>query len=57
VAEIVNLRQARKRKKRTDKEVLAAGNRVRFGRPKGETRRQAKARDRAERDMDGKKLD
>jgi hypothetical protein len=38
MAEIVNLRTARKRKARADKEQHAAENRVRFGKPKGEKR-------------------
>lgn len=33
MAEIVNLRRARKAKARADKEAVAAENRVRFGRP------------------------
>jgi hypothetical protein len=36
MAEILNLRQARKRKARADKEIRAAQNRVAFGRPKAE---------------------
>ena len=36
MAEIVNLRLARKKKARTDKEVRAAQNRVTFGRSKAE---------------------
>ena len=36
MAEIVNLRQARKRKARAGKEAKAAENRVAFGRPKAE---------------------
>lgn len=35
-AEIVNLRQARKRKARSDKEKLAEQNRIGFGRTKNE---------------------
>ena len=37
MAEIINLRQARKRKARTDKEAEAAANRVAFGRTKRRT--------------------
>lgn len=33
MAEIVNLRRARKAKARAEKETVAAENRVRFGRP------------------------
>jgi hypothetical protein len=36
MAEIVNLRQARKRKARAEKEAEAAANRATFGRPKAE---------------------
>jgi Domain of unknown function (DUF4169) len=36
MAEIVNLRQARKQKARAEKDVKAAGNRVAFGRSKAE---------------------
>lgn len=35
-AEIVNLRQARKRKSRSDKEKAAEANRIAFGRTKAE---------------------
>ncbi len=34
MAEIINLRQARKARARADKEAVAAENRVAFGRPK-----------------------
>lgn len=37
MAEIINLRLARKAKARADKEAKAAGNRAAFGRPKSET--------------------
>lgn len=36
MAEIVNLRQARKRQARAEKETRADANRVAFGRPKAE---------------------
>jgi hypothetical protein len=36
MAEIVNLRQARKQKARSDKEAKAAENRIAFGRTKAE---------------------
>lgn len=52
MAEIVNLRQVRKRKRRVDEELLAAENRAKFGRPKAETRRAA-----AESDLERRKLD
>jgi len=40
MADVVNLRQARKRKVRADKEARAAENRERFGRSKAERRRE-----------------
>jgi len=41
MTEIVNLRQARKRKRRADKDQQAAENRAKFGRTKGEKQRVA----------------
>ncbi|MET0746173.1 MAG: DUF4169 family protein [Microvirga sp.] len=38
MSEVVNLRQARKRKARADREAKAAENRVAFGRTKAERR-------------------
>ncbi len=38
MADIVNLRQARKRKARAEKDSRAEANRIAFGRPKGERR-------------------
>ena len=57
MAEIVNLRRARKDKDRRARDAEADANRRRFGRTKAE-----KAQDRAEatraiRDIDGKKLE
>lgn len=52
MAEIVNLRLARKRKARASKERDAAGNRAAFGRPAGE-----KAADRAEGAREARRLD
>jgi hypothetical protein len=57
MAEIIHLRQARKRKKRADKAGQAAENRARHGRTKAESRRQAKELDSSEKTLDGKKLD
>jgi len=53
VAEIINLRQARKRKAREDKERVAAANRVVHGRPKAEKIRDALSADKAERFVEG----
>ena len=39
MAEIINLRKARKAKARADKEAEAAENRAKFGQPKGATGR------------------
>jgi hypothetical protein len=57
MAEIIHLRQTRKRKMRADKEAQAAENRVRHGRTKAESRRRAKELDSSEKTLDGKKLD
>jgi len=52
MAEIVNLRQARKAKARTVKEAEASANRVKFGRTKAE-----KAVEAAKKALEGKRLD
>ena len=52
MAEIVNLRQARKRKARAEKEAQAAENRVAFGRPKAE-----RSLGKAQRDIDLRRLE
>ena len=57
MAEIVNLRRARKDKARQQRESEAEANRRRFGRTKAEKTADKDARERAERDMDGKKID
>jgi hypothetical protein len=51
-ADIVNLRRARKAKARTEREKVAAGNRIAFGRSKSE-----KQLSKAERDRDRKAID
>ncbi len=56
MAEIVNLRRARKDKARAAKDTLAADNRTRFGRTKAEKRAAEAERGRAETELDGKKL-
>ena len=56
-SEIVNLRQARKRKARVQAEREAAERRVRFGRAKTETEAQAQRRALAERALDGHRRD
>ncbi len=57
MAEIVNLRRARKGKARAEKEARAADNRVRFGRTKAEKQQAAAERARTGKALDGKKLD
>ncbi len=57
MAEIVNLRQARKAKKRREAEVQAAENRVRFGRPGAERKRDAAEKELEARRLDGHRLD
>ncbi|EIM27996.1 DUF4169 family protein [Microvirga lotononidis] len=52
MAEIINLRQARKKKARTEKEVRATENRIAFGRTKAE-----KNLSRAEQDLAQSRLD
>jgi hypothetical protein len=52
MAEIVNLRQARKQKARAEKEARASDNRIQFGRTKAE-----KKLTKAERDMAARRLD
>ena len=57
MAEIINLRQARKRKTQADKEARAARNRAQHGGTRAEANRAAKERERAEKLLDGRKLD
>jgi hypothetical protein len=49
MADIVNLRQARKAKAKAEREERATGNRARFGRSKAERRKEIAERDRTER--------
>ncbi|GBD50067.1 DUF4169 family protein [Methylopila sp. Yamaguchi] len=57
MAEIVNLRQARKRREREDRSAQAAENRVRFGRRKDEKVAEEVRRAQAERLLDGHRRD
>ena len=57
MAEIVNLRRARKDKARQQRESAAAANRRRFGRTKAEKAADKDAQDRSQREVDGKKID
>jgi hypothetical protein len=56
MAEIVNLRQARKHKQRVDKDRQAAENRAKFGRTKGEKQRAVTESERGRRQLDQAKL-
>ncbi|GAB4392848.1 MAG: DUF4169 family protein [Kiloniellaceae bacterium] len=57
MSEIINLRQAKKRRARAEKEAQAAANRTKFGRTKGARKKDEAGQARAERDLAGKKLD
>lgn len=57
MAEIVNLRRARKDKARRQRESEADANRRRFGRTKAEKANDKDALERARRDIAGKKID
>lgn len=56
MVEIINLRQARKAKKRATAEQQAVENRVRFGRDKGAKQRDAHEKEAAERAHEGRAL-
>lgn len=55
MADIVNLRQARKARDRAEKATLAAENRAKFGRTKAEKATDKADKARAERSLDGAK--
>ena len=57
MAEIVNLRRARKDKARRERDGEAAANRRRFGRTKAEKKAEQDAEDRARRSLDGKLIE
>ena len=57
MAEIVNLRRARKDKARRDRESEADANRRRFGRTKAEKSADKDAEARARRSLDAKRLE
>ena len=57
MAEIINLRRARKQKARADKEAHAARNRTVFGRTGAEKERMKAERDKAERDLAAHRLE
>lgn len=56
-AEVVNLRQARKARRREEDERHAAANRARFGRTKAEREAGAAEASRAARALDGARID
>ena len=56
-AEVVNLRQARKARRREEDERHAAANRARFGRTKAEREASAAKASRAARALDGARID
>ena len=57
MAEVINLRMARKAKQRTDKAREAEANRAKFGQTKAEKTLRQQESDRAERVLDGAKLE
>ena len=57
MAEIVNLRRARKDKAKREREAEADANRHRFGRTRAEKDADREAADRAVRQIDGKRLE
>ena len=54
-ADIVNLRHARKPKARAERERIAEGNRLRFGRSASERKQSAAVKDLEARALDGKR--
>lgn len=57
MAEIINLRSARKAKARSVKDADAEANRLKFGRTKAEKQREAAEKARAEQHIEGHKRD
>lgn len=57
MADIINLRQVRRRKAREADTAQAAENRVRFGRTKAQRQADEIERNRAERQLDGAKIE
>lgn len=57
MAEIVNLRRARKAKGRAEKDRAADANRAKFGTPKSLRKRNLADVEKAARDIEGHKLD
>lgn len=57
MGEIINLKDARKRKAREDKKAKAAGNRWLFGRSKADKKKAEAEKNKAAKKLDGNKLD
>lgn len=57
MADMINLRQARKAKARAEKEAQALGQRVQFGRTKAEKAASRAAQEKAARALDGHRRD
>lgn len=57
MGDVINLREARKRRERADKDRQAAENRVRFGRTKAEKTQVRREEERRLHDLDGKRRD
>jgi hypothetical protein len=57
MADPVNLNRFRKRRAREDDQKIAAENRVRFGRTKGERDKARRESEKAAKDLAGKRID
>ena len=57
MAEVVNLKHVRKARARAEREKEAEAHRLKFGRPKAETKRKRLEESRSERAHDAHKLD
>jgi hypothetical protein len=57
MGDLVNLNKYRKDRRRQEARQQAAANRVKFGRPKAETRQDDAEAERRRRELDDKKLD
>ena len=57
MADLINLRQARKAKKRSEASDKAAANRAKFGQTKGQKARGTAESERAAKTLDHRKLD
>ncbi len=57
MGEVVNLREARKRRKRAEKDQAAAENRAKFGRTKGQKQKDAADAEKSVRDLEGHRRD